>query len=49
VYKGVSDRSKQQGDIVRTGEVIGFGGESLVFELWKEGFPIDPLQFLDFN
>lgn len=49
VYKGISDRSKVQGEIVRTGEVIGFGSESLVFELWKEGFPIDPLQFLDFN
>ena len=49
IYKGVSDRTKQQGDVVRTGEVIAFGSDALIFELWKEGYPIDPMQFLDFN
>ena len=55
-YKHNSSLSKTQGDVVRTGEVIGYSGNAgqltsgphLHFELWFEGEPVDPLNFIEF-
>lgn len=57
VYKHAASLTKTQGDVVRTGEVIGLAGSTgkestgihLHFELWKDGFTIDPTQFIDFE
>ena len=56
VYKHNSSLSKTQGENVRRGEVIGFSGNTgeltsgphLHFELWFEGDPVDPLDFIEF-
>lgn len=56
-YKHCESITKQQGDKVRTGEVIAIAGSTgeqstgvhLHFELWKDGFPIDPEQFIEFE
>jgi murein DD-endopeptidase MepM/ murein hydrolase activator NlpD len=57
VYKHAASLTKLQGDIVRTGEVIALAGSSgqestgvhLHFELWKDGHPIDPTIFIEFE
>ena len=57
VYKHCESLTISQGDVVRTGEVIAIAGSSgeqstgihLHFELWKDGYPIDPTQFIDFE
>ena len=57
VYKDLESLTKSQGDVVRTGEVIGIAGSTgqesqgvhLHFELWKDGYPIDPTQFIEFE
>jgi murein DD-endopeptidase MepM/ murein hydrolase activator NlpD len=57
VYKHCESLTITQGDVVRTSEVIAIGGTSgeqstgihLHFELWKDGYPIDPTQFIDFD
>lgn len=57
VYKHAVSLTKTQGDVVRTGEVIALAGSTgkestgihLHFELWKDGFTIDPSQFIDFE
>lgn len=56
VYKNIGSVTKKQGDTVKSGEVIGLAGSTskekdivLHFELWKDGFPIDPLQFINFK
>lgn len=57
VYKGAASLTKSQGDVVRSGEVIALagtlagqqGGAQLHFELWKDGYPINPTQFIDFE
>ena len=57
VYKHCETLNVSQGDVVRTGEVIAIAGSSgeqstgihLHFELWKDGYPIDPTQFIDFE
>jgi murein DD-endopeptidase MepM/ murein hydrolase activator NlpD len=57
VYKHAASLTKTQGDVVRTGEVIALAGSTgkestgihLHFELWKDGFTIDPSQFIDFE
>jgi murein DD-endopeptidase MepM/ murein hydrolase activator NlpD len=57
VYKNAASLTKNQGDAVRSGEVIALAGNStsnntstnLYFELWKDGFPIDPTQFINFE
>jgi murein DD-endopeptidase MepM/ murein hydrolase activator NlpD len=57
VYKHAASLTKSQGDIVRTGEVIALAGSSgqestgvhLHFELWKDGYPIDPTIFIEFE
>ena len=56
VYKHNSSLSKTQGEYVRRGEIIGFSGNTgeltsgphLHFELWFEGDPVDPLDFIEF-
>ena len=57
VYKHAASLTKSQGDAVRTGEVIGLAGSTgqestgihLHFELWKDGYPIDPTVFINFE
>jgi murein DD-endopeptidase MepM/ murein hydrolase activator NlpD len=57
VYKHAASLTKNQGDVVRTGEVIALAGSTgkestgvhLHFELWKDGYAIDPAQFIDFE
>jgi murein DD-endopeptidase MepM/ murein hydrolase activator NlpD len=56
VYKHNASLTKQQGDLVRVGEVIATAGNTgtlttgthLHFELWSEGYSIDPESFIDF-
>jgi murein DD-endopeptidase MepM/ murein hydrolase activator NlpD len=57
VYKHCESITREQGDVVRTGEVIAIAGSTgeqstgvhLHFELWKDGYPIDPTQFIEFE
>lgn len=54
VYKNAASLTKSEGDVVKTGEVIALAGATktgahLQFELWKDGFPIDPQQFISFQ
>lgn len=57
VYKHAASLTKEQGDLVRSGEVIAMAGAAgaqptgihLRFELWKDGYPINPTQFIDFE
>lgn len=57
VYKHNGSLAKQQGSIVRAGEVIASVGNTgefttgphLHFELWDNGNPLNPLDFIDFN
>ncbi len=57
VYKHCESITRYQGDVVRTGEVIAIAGSTgeqstgvhLHFELWKDGYPIDPAQFIEFE
>jgi murein DD-endopeptidase MepM/ murein hydrolase activator NlpD len=57
VYKHCASLTKSQGDAIRTGEVIALAGSSgqestgihLHFELWKDGYPIDPTVFINFE
>ncbi|WP_370277652.1 murein hydrolase activator EnvC [Flavobacterium sp. J27] len=57
VYKNAASVTKEQGDTVKSGEVIALAGNSsnteksstLRFELWKDGFPINPTQFINFQ
>lgn len=50
VYKNAASLTKEQGDIVRTGEVLALAGAgNLRFELWKDGYAINPTQFIDFE
>lgn len=58
VYKNAASVTKKQGNMVKSGEVIALAGAinqvqnsgaTLHFELWKDGFPIDPTQFINFN
>lgn len=56
VYKHNSSLLKQQGSFVKAGETIAFVGESgelqtgphLHFELWYDGKPVDPEEFISF-
>ncbi len=56
-YKHNASISKAQGDIVRAGEVIATAGNTgelttgphVHFELWNEGNPVDPSEYIDFN
>ena len=57
IYKHAASLTKSQGDIVKTGEVIALAGSTgqestgvhLHFELWKDGYPIDPTIFIEFE
>ena len=57
VYKHNSELFKKTGDIVKAGEsiaVIGSSGDEsdgphLHFELWRNGLPVDPLNYLHFE
>jgi len=57
VYKHNSTLLKTQGDFVSAGEVIALTGNSgefssgthLHFELWSDGNPLDPEEFLNFD
>jgi murein DD-endopeptidase MepM/ murein hydrolase activator NlpD len=57
VYKHNQTLNKEQGDLVRSGEVIAMAGSTgelssgthLHFELWNNGFPVDPSNLMDFE
>lgn len=57
VYKHNAALSKEQGDVVQGGEVIALAGNTgelttgfhLHFELWVEGYPMDPKNFFNFS
>lgn len=57
VYKHNASLNKQQGDLVKAGEVIATAGSTgslstglhLHFELWSGAYPVDPLNYLNFD
>lgn len=57
VYKHNASLTKEQGDLVKAGEVIATAGNTgdlttgthLHFELWSDGYPINPSNFIDFK
>lgn len=57
VYKHNASLTKEQGDLVKAGEVIALAGSTgeyttgphLHFELWSKGYPINPTNFIDFK
>lgn len=57
VYKHNASLNKQQGDFVKSGEVIAAAGSTgelstgphLHFELWMDGHPLNPEDFIDFK
>ncbi|MEP0263385.1 M23 family metallopeptidase [Dokdonia sp.] len=57
VYKHNASLSKEQGDLVKAGEVIATVGNTgelttgphLHFELWNNGYPINPINYIDFK
>ncbi len=57
VYKHNASLNKEQGELVKAGEVIATVGNTgelttgphLHFELWSDGYPIDPTNFIDFE
>jgi len=57
VYKHNTAIHKEQGDLVKSGEVIASAGNTgefstgphLHFELWNEGYPVNPVNYIDFE
>ncbi len=57
VYKHNESLNNVQGDIVQAGDIIGTVGNTgeystghhLHFELWNEGYPLDPQDFINFS
>lgn len=57
VYKHNASLTKEQGDVVKAGEVIALAGSTgefttgphVHFELWSKGYPINPTNFIDFK
>jgi murein DD-endopeptidase MepM/ murein hydrolase activator NlpD len=57
VYKHNASLTKSQGDLVKAGEVIATAGNlgelstgpHLHFELWNDGYPVNPANFIDFK
>src|SRR5690606_36800882 len=57
VYKHNASLTKEQGDLVKSGEVIATAGSTgelssgphLHFELWLEGNPVNPTDYIDFE
>ncbi len=56
-YKHNASLTKSQGDLVKAGEVIATAGNlgelstgpHLHFELWNDGYPVNPTNFIDFK
>ena len=57
IYKHNASLTKTQGDLVKAGEVVATSGNTgelstgphLHFELWNDGYPINPANFIDFK
>jgi len=57
MYKHNTALHKEQGDLVKSGEVIASAGGTgelstgphLHFELWNEGYPVNPINYIDFE
>lgn len=57
VYKHNKNLLKKQGDLVKSGEVIArlgntgtlSNGAHLHFELWSDGYPVNPEDYINFN
>ena len=57
IYKHNASLTRGQGDTVRAGEVIAIAGDTgelstgthLHFELWSDGYAMNPIQFIDFG
>lgn len=57
VYKHNASLYKEQGDLVKSGEVIANAGSTgtfstgshLHFELWSHGYPVNPINYINFN
>ncbi len=57
IYKHNAALHKHQGDLVKSGEAIASAGNSgefstgphLHFELWNEGYPVNPINYIDFE
>jgi septal ring factor EnvC (AmiA/AmiB activator) len=54
VYKNLSSVTKSSGNTVKSNEVIAVSGDnvsqnSIHFQLWKNGIPINPIQFINFD
>jgi len=57
IYKHNTALHKEQGDLVKSGEAIASAGNSgefstgphLHFELWSDGYPVDPTKYIDFE
>lgn len=57
IYKHNTTLHKHQGDLVKSGEVIASAGNTgefstgphLHFELWNEGYPVNPINYIDFE
>ncbi|MDR6299808.1 M23 family metallopeptidase [Mesonia maritima] len=57
VYKHNASLTKEQGELVKAGEVIAMVGSTgeyttgphLHFELWSDGYPVNPTEFLEFE
>ncbi len=57
VYKHNASLTKEQGDLVKAGEVIAMAGNTgeyttgphLHFELWSKGYPVNPTNYIDFK
>lgn len=57
IYKHNVALHKEQGDLVKSGEVIASAGDTgelstgphLHFELWSEGYPVNPVNYIDFE
>jgi murein DD-endopeptidase MepM/ murein hydrolase activator NlpD len=56
-YKHNETLFKEQGDLIKSGEVIANSGSTgnlttgphLHFELWSDGYPVNPTDFIDFK
>lgn len=57
IYKHNSSIYKEQGELVKTGEVIASAGSTgnfstashLHFELWNDGYPVNPSNYINFD
>lgn len=57
IYKHNTALHKEQGDLVKSGEVIASAGNTgelstgphLHFELWSDGYPVNPINYIDFD